>query len=751
MKLKTLSKLLAFGILVNSMPINSFAGILSEDNRYETFTGNNITVNDILEEEKVGVEIEGNTLVNIAEPNQVIKLKSPEIGNYAEANATLKYPLKGNTTYTISFNITQNPENHPPFASIVIGQGNNDSWSNRLYWDTNFKFNSNESYLGYHEITFTTGSRIEETSFYWIKFIGEHWNNQFDTIIEDLIIVEGDVNNLSYFDGVKSVGEENGKISVISQNKNIFDINNITTMAYSYGLPFINDSKIDFSIVDDTINYTTPSNIWNFGVGGIYKVKKNTLYTAKYEEANSDKDYEISINILGLYENDLNIEYWNPENHTKYTPRLICTKQSPNTRNVSLTYNSKDYDYLAIYIGSNWIENPTESRDVTLKNVGIYETRDSNVSYERYNTSEIEVLLNEPLRGLPNGVKDRIMKKNGQWVIERNLAQITFDGSPDEGWGIAGISKYMQLHIPNAKPDAQAISDRLLYNSIGAYVDYNPIGMSFIKSPPGIRIKPFLKDDMTLEEGIEWLRNNPITVIYELAEPIYEPINTNLSVQLFEETTYISNNSNIPANMEITVDRTLNRAVEAIELAKTNPTIENLSKARMWINLAKESIKKDELQNEINNITNIDDLELERKTASANVDIYIKSDNSLSMTLSTNSIMFDNYSGVSDMEKLNAVEVTVHSSLPYDLNAYLESEIQNSDKSTTIDSNLLQIKESSNLDYKTFNNTTDKVILEEDCPSGNYNKHNIDLKMEGSNAYKADVYKTIIKFEAKQK
>ena len=121
------------------------------------------------------------------------------------------------------------------------------------------------------------------------------------------------------------------------------------------------------------------------------------------------------------------------------------------------------------------------------------------------------------------------------------------------------------------------------------------------------------------------------------------------------------------------------------------------------------------------------------------------------MTLSTNSILFNDYSGVSDIEKLNALEITINSSLPYDLNAYLESEIQNSDKSTTIDSNLLQIKESSNLDYKTFNNTTDKVILEEDCPSGNYNKHNIDLKMEGSNAYKADVYKTVIKFEAQQK
>lgn len=45
----------------------------------------------------------------------------------------------------------------------------------------------------------------------------------------------------------------------------------------------------------------------------------------------------------------------------------------------------------------------------------------------------------------------------------------------------------------------------------------------------------------------------------------------------------------------------------------------------MWINLVKESTKKDELQDEISNITEIVDLEIEKKTATANLDLYIKS------------------------------------------------------------------------------------------------------------------------------
>ena len=64
MRLKFLTRILAFGILLNSVPINSFAGILSDETRYETFTDNNIVINDILEEDKTNIKIEGNTLVN---------------------------------------------------------------------------------------------------------------------------------------------------------------------------------------------------------------------------------------------------------------------------------------------------------------------------------------------------------------------------------------------------------------------------------------------------------------------------------------------------------------------------------------------------------------------------------------------------------------------------------------------------------------------------------------------------------------
>ena len=37
---------------------------------------------------------------------------------------------------------------------------------------------------------------------------------------------------------------------------------------------------------------------------------------------------------------------------------------------------------------------------------------------------------------MPSGVKDRIIKRNGQWMIERKCKEVVLDGSKDERWGL---------------------------------------------------------------------------------------------------------------------------------------------------------------------------------------------------------------------------------------------------------------------------------------------------------------------------
>lgn len=64
---------------------------------------------------------------------------------------------------------------------------------------------------------------------------------------------------------------------------------------------------------------------------------------------------------------------------------------------------------------------------------------------------------------------------------------------------------------------------------------------------------------------------------------------------------------------------------------------------------------------------------------------------------------------------------------------------------------ILNIRENSETTYQTFANATDKIVLKSGNIAKNNAAHVIDLKLASSIAHKADVYKTVIKFEAEQK
>lgn len=371
----------------------------------------------------------------------------------------------------------------------------------------------------------------------------------------------------------------------------------------------------------------------------------------------------------------------------------------------------------------------------------------------QYNTKEI--LLNEPLRGLPNGVKDRIIKKNGRWYIERNCEEVVFNGSEDEKWisfplfENDEISIFCNTNIVNSKQSGGIVTSDTFPTSLH---NSGVEGVWLMDSSKGINVN-INKNRLVLQtvtEFKQWLQSNPITIIYPLETPIYEPLDIEPTLPLYSDITHISTNSTIPVTIKVTVDRTINRAKEALELVKINPTTEKLSQARYWINLLKESTLKDELQEEVNEVFELEDIKIEKKSSTANMDVYIKSENMVSMTLNTSQITFEDFSGVEDIEKNNAINVMVNSSLPYKLNAYLSSDIQNSDKSASMNNNILSIKENSEVDYQEFTNKGDKLVLKDNNSSGNNLNHNIDLKLNANSAFKADVYKTSIKLEVEQ-
>ena len=188
---------------------------------------------------------------------------------------------------------------------------------------------------------------------------------------------------------------------------------------------------------------------------------------------------------------------------------------------------------------------------------------------------------------------------------------------------------------------------------------------------------------------------------------------------------------------------------DKITNAENTNNVLDIEISRDSANIISEGIFKEYFQDRINKIDFNETLEL--KIASANLDLYIKCENILLMSLDTNSVTFEDFSGIEDVEKTNAVNISINSSLPYQLNAYLPVEIQNTDKTNSIDKSILNIKENSEADYKEFINLNEKVVLKDNCPAGNNLTHGVDLKLVGGIAHEKDVYKTTIKFEAEQK
>ena len=715
---KIISKSLAIGLLLNSGLLNSFANTLSEDGRYETFKDTNITIEDTLEESKVDVEIEGNSLVNVLSCNSIkdflslggkitddgyieIETDGSNFKNFFIKKDSII--LKPNTKYTFFLDIAENTltkvsdnENNTTYAFAFGGSNDNIQYSP---WTDRKLFNANTP-VGVHKFTLTTKANFDNVVVGDRGFVNRGYSGKFKF---RYMIIEGNYINkdIEYFEGMKSVGElEGNKLNITSESKE-----------YRY-------NKIVFD-TNDRFNYHLSNPIKS---GTKVTNNSNKVIVLLHYRENTDswiKDVAIQPNSSYIIEEGLDVKII-----TFYTFRDWNKDNIPKLLSDVIEIDSGCYD-----------------KDL--------------------------ILLKEPLRGVPNGVKDRIIKKYGQWYIERNCGEVILDGSEDENWKVNSnyindINTYyfsIEGFLPTDRTGVKALlNDR--FESIDALwkdeaeFDIPGIDISGSGENKDIVIRllrtDFVGNDV-ITEFRDYLNANPVKLNFILKSPIYEPININSSIKLFEDTTYISNNSTIPANMKITVDRTINRATEAIELAKSNPIVENISKARIWTNLLKESIKKDELQNEINTITSIEDLQIERKTVTSNMDIYIKSQNSLSMSLSTNSIVFEDFSGAEDLENLNAINITVNSSLPYQLNSYLVDEIKNADNSNIIPKELLNIRLNGENDYKAFSNINEKLVLKENCLKGNDNQFNIDLILKGSLTHKADIYKTVIKFEAEQK
>ena len=145
--------------------------------------------------------------------------------------------------------------------------------------------------------------------------------------------------------------------------------------------------------------------------------------------------------------------------------------------------------------------------------------------FEPYQEDKTQILLDEPLMRLPDGVCDEITRDG---ILIRRVGKIVFTGI--ESWNLSKTSDntiLFEVGVSNIKVDkrgnALPMCDKLLA-SLQSNIWNNDIeGVSYtdnINNRFRIRINKNRLNTQDLTGFKQWLSQNPTTVYYELAEPI---------------------------------------------------------------------------------------------------------------------------------------------------------------------------------------------------------------------------------------
>lgn len=366
--------------------------------------------------------------------------------------------------------------------------------------------------------------------------------------LESKTVAELDLMTQTYFDGIKSVGENAGgegihKIEVLSKGKNLAppipqDINGFGQNAYFTVEP----KQGDYYVFKGVVN--------NYGFG-IYKIP-STL------EPNTDYD----IIVEGYKDSGA---YGAIRLHVEPINTSLALKEIGfNTSNgiVKSTFNSSIYKnlYIRLYPTSD-----TSTQDKMYIKTIMIKKSTSNDTYEPYKSDKIDILPTLPLRSLPNGVRDSISSGG---VVTKRIGKVVLGGS--EVITLHSTkNNTMMFRCPttyNVKPNptsfANILSDKFtyvdfstMYNSADGIECICPHD-SYTQAIIYISIEKSKLATQDVAGFQAWLASNPTTVYYELATPTTEKVNP-LLLQSFKNGT-LEVDSDIPSKTTETHNTDIN-------------------------------------------------------------------------------------------------------------------------------------------------------------------------------------------------
>ncbi|MDU2048672.1 MAG: BppU family phage baseplate upper protein [Clostridium perfringens] len=513
-----------------------------KSNQSLSYEGSSIAANNTLEGRTEGMMIGGRTLVNlvnirkmilgdsskeIAFENDIIKFKKA----YPNEITYLKVPFlsKPNTTYTIVYDVIKNNVEQPDESKYII-------YPDGVFGDFNSTMNTfpKNGQIGLNKICLNSKSTLFGTfslGFHRVNVGAEIW-------IKNLMILEGDWTNKeipSYFEGLKSFGEaekveDKYKITLLSNGKNLFNINNI-------------ELKIESIIKTDNgyilKNYSNNTNKKVKDLFPFLMVGKTYTFSFEFDyKGNSPTGISSTIAFYDFKSSS-----------------IITTIYSGNQ----------------ITITNDMLENCVFLYGVTtgetmIKNIQIEESSNK-TSYKEYQSNKKYILIKEPLHE-----SNYLYEDNGQVKVYEKKKKYTFTG--DENWSTNSNVEnektlYFYTNVLDNSIDKININN-IVCNTLPTLSNYdstcvidsifNTNGSNNIR----IRISKSKLKSQDLEGFKAWLKANKTTIVYQLAEPVVEIVENCVDIDLdtYQEKTYFSIENSLPGTLDFKVPSNIGSSLQ---------------------------------------------------------------------------------------------------------------------------------------------------------------------------------------------
>ena len=175
------------------------------------------------------------------------------------------------------------------------------------------------------------------------------------------------------------------------------------------------------------------------------------------------------------------------------------------------------------------------------------------MTYEPYKSVSSLFVLDQPLRSLPNGVKDIAYIKNNILYVDRKVGTVVLDGS--ESWQVTSRSNGYQFQTRNSLGKIiPATEIGMLSNYFKGikFSDRDSINESIYAYNADTDIRILTNVASTTANFKTWLSTHNTQVDYELAEPYTETIGEVETLSTFKGVNNVSLVANMQTNMTIT-------------------------------------------------------------------------------------------------------------------------------------------------------------------------------------------------------